>query len=297
MISIRRASTDDGNMTAPEATDAIERCLTSLAAGPRCALGVAGLVVGGAAALFVSRRLLPNAPEASRAEAPRSFRLALLPALAVVWLAATFLAILIFANRKEADGATRDLRAEIRALWFVAAVVVVFLVVWVRRLGDGVTDLGVTGRALGRTLLATLVFYVACFPAQIGAAALESGVCELLGRTPATQAAVLAFARDPTLFADPVVVGAIVLAAPLYEELLFRGVLLRFLLRAAPAAIAIALDAAAFMLVHGGGYAAVFVLGAALAWLMAKTRSLAAPLCFHVVHNGLALFLIATTAG
>jgi membrane protease YdiL (CAAX protease family) len=51
------------------------------------------------------------------------------------------------------------------------------------------------------------------------------------------------------------------------------------------------------MRVHGGGLAAVFVLGCALAWLMTATRSIAAPICFHVVHNGLALFLIATTAG
>lgn len=311
-----------GPMTGSIATDAIERWLATFSAGPRGALGLLGLAVGGAAAWRVARRLLPRAPadpgdgpagsaavapppraglfatflaRLARGE-PRSFRLELLPALFLVWIVAEVFASRLFAGERAA-GAALDLRGEFRARWFVAAVVVAFLFAWCRKYGSGWRDLGFTSREIGRTLLGVVAFYVALFPAQIGAAALESGVCEAFGHTPQTQAAVLALANDPTLHADPVVVGAIVLAAPLYEELLFRGVLLRYLQRVAPTAVAILLDAAVFMQVHGGGLSAVFVLGCALAWLMATTRSIVAPICFHVVHNGLALVLIAQTAG
>lgn len=306
-------------MTGAAATDAIERWLATFAAGPRCALGIAGLAAGGVTALFVARRLLPRAPAAEQRAAPapihpnpvvrfvarlaegepRSFRLELLPALFLVFVGAAYAARRLFASGGEAggSGAGFDSRAEFRALWFIAVVVVAFLFAWSRRFGAGPRDLGFTRRELGATLLGTLAFYAACFPAQIGAAALESGLCELLGSTPTAQAAVLALANDPTLHADPVVVGAIVLAAPVYEELLFRGVLLRYLQRVTPTALAVLLDAALFTRIHGGGFSAVFVLGVALAGLMARTRSIAAPICFHVVHNGLALVLIATTAG
>lgn len=314
---------DDGIMTEIGATDAIDRWISSFGAGPRCALGVAGLVVGGIAASFVARRMIPRAPaEAEPPDAsarvaaapdapllvrfvarlsagePRSFRVELLAAIFLVWLGAQVAAFKLFADGRDGSaGASLDLRADSRAIWFVAAVVVAFLFAWTRRFGAGARDLGFTSRDLGRTLAGVLAFYAAFFPAHIGAAALESGLCAAFGWTPVPQAAVLALASDPTLHRDPVVVGAILLAAPLYEELLFRGVLLRFLRRVAPTALAILLDAALFMKVHGGGFSAVFVLGIALATLMARTGSIAAPICFHAVHNGIALVLIATTAG
>jgi membrane protease YdiL (CAAX protease family) len=304
-------------MTGTLPTDAVERWLATFAAGPRCALGLAGLAAGGAAAWIVARRLLPRAPAVGRCGSaappdshpfsrfvarlsegePRSFRLELLPALFLVFIGAALVARRLFASGDDGGAARFDPRAEFRALWFVAVVVVAFLLAWTRRFGAGAKDLGFTSRDFGATLLGTLAFYAACFPAQIGAAALESGLCEHFGRTPAAQAAVLALANDPTLHADPVVVGAIVLAAPIYEELLFRGVLLRYLQRVTPTALAVLLDAALFTRIHGGGFSAVFVLGVALAGLMARTRSIAAPICFHVVHNGLALVLIATTSG
>jgi membrane protease YdiL (CAAX protease family) len=310
-------------MTGAEATDAIDRWLSSFGAGPRCALGLAGLVAGGVAARFVARRFLPRAlaavdPDPAAASAslaapprapflvrfvarlsagePRSFRVELLPTLVLIWFGAQVAAVHLFAGGGE-TGASLDPRAEFRAIWFVAAVVVAFLFAWTVRFGAGARDLGFTRRELGRTLAGVLVFYAVFFPAQIGAAALESGLCAAFGRAPAPQAAVLALARDPALHRDPVVVGAILLAAPLYEELLFRGVLLRYLQRLAPAVLAVLLDAALFMTVHGGGFAAVFVLGIALAWLMARTGSIAAPICFHAVHNGVALVLIAISAG
>ena len=103
--------------------------------------------------------------------------------------------------------------------------------------------------------------------------------------------------KDGALLRDPLVVAALLVAAPLYEEMIFRGVLLRGLLAVAPAGVAVALDAALFCAFHDGGFSTVFVLGVALAWLMARTRSIAAPICFHVVHNGLTVLLIALSPG
>ena len=50
----------------------------------------------------------------------------------------------------------------------------------------------------------------------------------------------LALASQPGLLRDPWVVACLALAGPLYEEMVFRGVLLRWLLAVVPAGVAVA---------------------------------------------------------
>lgn len=226
---------------------------------------------------------------------PKSFRPLLLPASALALVAATALGSLA-ASRNHAPAAVVDLHAASLASIVIAAVLLAFFSVWTRSFGGSLADLGITRRHVGRSLALALVLYVAYAPVQLGALALERGLYGFAGREPPGQAMTQAFAADPKLHGDPIVLAAIVLCVPLYEELLFRGVLLRFFGRLLPAATALAALTACFAALHDAGWLTVFALGLALGWLMQRTGNLFASLAFHALHNGLALWLLATTA-
>ena len=315
-------------MTDATSTDAIERWISSFSAAPRCALGAGAIAIGLLAAFGVARWLLPApapapAPDAAAPaappdptpatgtplverllrfrrrlarELPRSFRFELPLVLVVVFFGAALVSTAALGLDRK-SGAPLPVRPQVLQIGWVALAIAALLWIWTLRFGDGLADLGFTARRLGATLIGAVAFYAAWFPVQFGATALESGVCELLQRAPQEQSLVLALASQPGLLRDPWVVACLALAGPVYEEMVFRGVLLRWLLAVAPAGVAVALDAALFCAFHNGGFSTVFVLGVALAWLMARTRSIAAPICFHVVHNGLTLLLIARAPG
>jgi membrane protease YdiL (CAAX protease family) len=76
--------------------------------------------------------------------------------------------------------------------------------------------------------------------------------------------------------------------APVYEEVIFRGLLYPALRRRLPRGSSVVLCAACFALVHfsPAQMPALFVLGLALAWLYERTGTLAAPIAFHAAFNG-----------
>jgi membrane protease YdiL (CAAX protease family) len=230
---------------------------------------------------------------------PRSFKPLLLPLAFVGWIVLQKLAASIvgFGTIDADHGPTSEqMAAAARAQLVVAGGTFALLWLWTRLFGDGLADLGFGRRgALGAMALA-LAFYVAFLPVQYGALSLETGVRGLLGEPQDGQQMVASFATQSALRRDALVWVGIVVAAPLQEELLFRGVLLRFLERVAPAAVALALNSLLFTSLHDGSRAAVFTLGLALAWLMRRTGNLAAPLLFHVVHNGLTLLALTASA-
>ena len=90
---------------------------------------------------------------------------------------------------------------------------------------------------------------------------------------------------SPSLF-----IGA-VLVAPLAEELLFRGLLLR-LFRPFGDVWAIALSASLFAFAHGSLFQIPYALvaGLFLAFVALAGRSLLFPICFHFLYNLLAFF-------
>ncbi len=84
-----------------------------------------------------------------------------------------------------------------------------------------------------------------------------------------------------------------VLLLPACEELLFRGALYGGLRRLLQPAAAVASAALVFGLVHEPlALLPAAALGAALALLYERTGSLAAPLVFHALHNGLTLAMV-----
>ena len=87
--------------------------------------------------------------------------------------------------------------------------------------------------------------------------------------------------------------AVVVLAAPLVEELSFRGIGVA-LLRPFGAVVAVAATALAFAAAHGlvAGLVALFVFGAALAWLRLQTESVFPGMLLHACYNGAALAIV-----
>jgi membrane protease YdiL (CAAX protease family) len=94
---------------------------------------------------------------------------------------------------------------------------------------------------------------------------------------------------------------AAVVGAPLIEELVFRGVLLRALTKLAGAPIAIGLQAVLFAAYHfvpdGGGYShfyfgALVILGAAAGIAVERTGRLGPGIVLHFMNNALAMLIL-----
>ncbi len=75
---------------------------------------------------------------------------------------------------------------------------------------------------------------------------------------------------------------------PLFEEILFRGVIYQSMRRVMPVAAAIPLSAAAFSLAHGdvNGVIPLLALGCLLAYVFERTRSVVASTVTHCLWNG-----------
>jgi uncharacterized protein len=81
------------------------------------------------------------------------------------------------------------------------------------------------------------------------------------------------------------------LVAPVLEEMLFRGIVLRSFLKQYPPLTAMVLSALIFAIAHFRIYQSVaaLVVGLMLAWLYVRTRSLWAPIMAHGFYNASAL--------
>jgi len=79
----------------------------------------------------------------------------------------------------------------------------------------------------------------------------------------------------------------VVLGAPLSEELLFRGLLFRFLLEKTPARIALVLSSVLFALLHASihSFLPLCFIGLLLAKVYHDTRDLRTPIFFHLYFN------------
>jgi membrane protease YdiL (CAAX protease family) len=101
----------------------------------------------------------------------------------------------------------------------------------------------------------------------------------------------------------PALALAIVLLAPLTEELLFRGVLLRSLLRKQSPVVAVFVSALVFGLVHALGdpsigtliaLPAIILLGVVSGWQAARTGTLSRSILLHVGFNLLSVIFLFT---
>ncbi len=90
-------------------------------------------------------------------------------------------------------------------------------------------------------------------------------------------------------------VAVVLFQAPLLEEPIFRGVVFRGFASALPFWGAALLSGAVFALVHvnAASFVALWFLGAAFAWLYARTGTILAPMTAHVLFNAANLLLLA----
>lgn len=88
----------------------------------------------------------------------------------------------------------------------------------------------------------------------------------------------------------PIMIAALVIAAPLTEEVIYRGVGLGYLLaRGIPVPLAVGAISLAFTVLHGqytlAAMVAVFALGLFLGWLRVQSRSMLPPILAHMAIN------------
>ncbi len=88
-------------------------------------------------------------------------------------------------------------------------------------------------------------------------------------------------------------------AAPLLEEILFRGIILRFLLKKMPPWKAIVISALAFGVFHLNiwQFTGAFIMGIFFGFLFWKTGSLFYPVLFHFINNALAYLMVMKYGG
>lgn len=136
-------------------------------------------------------------------------------------------------------------------------------------------------------------------------AGLGWGVVAWAGATAASAAVTLGLERigieaDPQaaeralLLVDPwLAVAAIVILAPIAEEVFFRGVVFNAWLREAGRTVAYVGSSALFAVIHLSlvAVAPIFLLGLALAWVYRRTGNLLAPIAMHATVNGISVGL------
>lgn len=237
--------------------------------------------------LRLLHRALPAAPAR-----PPPRRAALLAGL--VSLAALFALHLAVAFLLPEGGGPRT------ALWISLAVALASALAGLaaaRRFGG----LGGQALGLGRRGLALapwgVAFLVAIAPGFIALSDLHQRLLEAFGLD-ARQALVRTLADRPDLLRDPFVLLAVVVGAPVVEEILFRGVLQTALAAASSASKAVPIQAALFALFHDPVvFVPVFAMALGLGWLYARTGSLWPGIVAHALFNGTQLALVAAASG
>ena len=114
-------------------------------------------------------------------------------------------------------------------------------------------------------------------------------VLQQLGVEPEPQAA----ERAIELLNPVLVVLAIVVAAPIAEEIFFRGVVFNAWLREGGRRLAFIGSAVLFAVIHVSlvSLLPIFVLGLMLAWIYDRTGTLVAPIAMHATVNGISVAL------
>jgi membrane protease YdiL (CAAX protease family) len=177
------------------------------------------------------------------------------------------------------------------AVLLVATQIALLLVSWlfVFRPGALAALPSLPGRDPGGAIRAGLGWGIL---AWIGATAVSAGVVwvlESLGIAAEPQAAERAIQiLDPWL-----VILAVVILAPIAEEVFFRGVVFNAWLREDGRRWAFIGSSALFALIHASIVALVpiFLLGLALAWIYQRTGNLLAPIAMHAMVNGVSVAL------
>lgn len=155
---------------------------------------------------------------------------------------------------------------------------------------------------LGRRAAQALFFYVAAVPAVAAAGLVWRLLLKLAGYPLTLQDAVLLFARPSPLFFRIFLLFLALIAAPVVEEMLFRGILLPLAAKRLRPLVAVAIVSLGFASVHAHlpSLGPLFAIACAFALAYIYTGSLAVPIFMHALFNGinvLLLFLVRDVPG
>ena len=138
---------------------------------------------------------------------------------------------------------------------------------------------------------------LAWIPVHLSIALLWGGLLQALGHEMVPQQAVSLFLNalqnDQSLLKFLIMVNVVVMA-PWVEELLFRGLLFRWLLGSRSVLASAILSGVFFGVIHDAltSIVPIAFLGVALAWLYHRTGSLLTSIVFHTVFNAIMLILM-----
>ena len=174
------------------------------------------------------------------------------------------------------------------AFWFMFAgvrgVVALGGIVVARFLAPSRDALGLLGPHHAKRYLWAVGLYVSILP-------LSMLLMHLAGGRPQDQAVELATAA--TWSHRLAIFVAIVIVTPIFEEVVFRGLMQGALRRKFGAVAGVIASTLLFTLVHAVGvWVAVAALGLLLAYIYDRTRNILVPIAVHVLHNAIAFFVI-----
>jgi hypothetical protein len=179
------------------------------------------------------------------------------------------------------------------------------IIAWVafvaRRKGVGSlrADFGFTLRPAQGSWAATIPWFLAGIGIQLVSLLPIGLLNEIYGQT--VKQDVVNSADKAHGWQVPLIILAVVVLAPVTEELLFRGVLLRSLLRRTTPERAVVVSAVAFGLVHVVGdpsvgsliaLPAIILLGVVSGWAAVKTGNLSRSMCLHIGFNVLSAVVL-----
>lgn len=144
-------------------------------------------------------------------------------------------------------------------------------------------------RSAFNEVLRGISVYAGVFPIFVAVLLMTMGVSQWLHYEPPVHPLVEIFieeeGRSAFVFQLALILAAI--AAPIFEEIFFRGFCYRLFKSWWGVRAAAGISAALFAGLHGSGFAffPIFILGLALAWLYEKRGNLTACWTFHILHN------------
>jgi uncharacterized protein len=221
-----------------------------------------------------------------------------LPDALVAWIVGIVAAVVAAVPFIDADGRIPDDQEVVATLVLLAVqnVAIIGTLAAIARY----KGLGSLGRDFGLVFQAhDALWLLAGIGLAVAAGILVLPITELAGLEDSSQDVVQTFERSAGVLEKVGVAAGVVLLAPLAEELLFRGVLLRSLLRRISPLAAVSVAAVIFSVVHvlgdlGTGYyvPAFLFLGLVSGWRAVATGRIGQSVCLHAGFNLLAAIQI-----
>jgi membrane protease YdiL (CAAX protease family) len=251
-------------------------------------LAIAGAILFGAGLVYSATRQI----QMRRVLAPERYRgPSVIVLLAMVLLISTVLVAPFSADAAALLGGDGELSLLGAIVILVSTSIALLLVSWlfVARPKALAALPSFPGRDPQAAVLAGLGWGVVAWIASTALLVIAAWVLERIGMPPEAGTAELAIQRlDPWL-----IVLAVVILAPIAEEIFFRGVVFNAWLREGGRIYAYIGSAALFAVIHLSlvSLVPIFFLGLALAWVYERNGSLLAPMAMHATVNGISVAL------